>query len=137
MQENPQKIDPDSGLPFCVFHNDRVEHFYCETHKVTPHLIRPQAAGSVLRSGIPSRTVKSLTFIMFQTLRSTSILLRLGLMREIFPSPWLITTGMVKKDWGATCLISTMRMTMKIWWTTAMMRSRSETVFDSVSYGIA
>lgn len=29
MQENPQKIDPDSGLPFCVFHNDRVEHFYC------------------------------------------------------------------------------------------------------------
>ena len=35
MQDNPQKIDPDSGLPFCVFHNDRVEHFYCEAHKVT------------------------------------------------------------------------------------------------------
>lgn len=24
MQENPQRIDPDSGLPFCVFHSDRV-----------------------------------------------------------------------------------------------------------------
>ena len=39
MQENPQNIDPDSGLPYCVFHNDRVEHFYCEAHKVTPPLI--------------------------------------------------------------------------------------------------
>lgn len=29
MMENPQKIDPESGLPFCVFHGDRVEHFYC------------------------------------------------------------------------------------------------------------
>jgi hypothetical protein len=34
MLENPQKIDPESGLPFCVFHGDRVEHFYCESHKV-------------------------------------------------------------------------------------------------------
>jgi len=24
MKENPQKIDPDSGLPYCVFHPDRV-----------------------------------------------------------------------------------------------------------------
>ena len=24
MQENPPKIDQESGLPFCVFHNDRV-----------------------------------------------------------------------------------------------------------------
>ena len=24
MKEKPQKIDPDSGLPFCVFHPDRV-----------------------------------------------------------------------------------------------------------------
>lgn len=29
-----QKYDPDSGLPFCLFHPDRVEHFYCETHHV-------------------------------------------------------------------------------------------------------
>jgi hypothetical protein len=35
MQENPQKIDPDSGLPFCVFHSDRVEHFYCDSHKTS------------------------------------------------------------------------------------------------------
>lgn len=34
MRENPQRIDQESGLPFCVFHNDRVEHFYCQTHKV-------------------------------------------------------------------------------------------------------
>jgi hypothetical protein len=33
-QENPQKIDPDSGLPFCTFHPDRVEHFFCCSHKV-------------------------------------------------------------------------------------------------------
>ena len=32
MKEKPQKIDPDSGLPFCVFHSDRVEHFYCTAH---------------------------------------------------------------------------------------------------------
>ncbi len=32
MKEKPQKIDPDSGLPFCVFHPDRVEHFYCAVH---------------------------------------------------------------------------------------------------------
>ena len=24
MRENPQRIDQESGLPFCVFHNDRV-----------------------------------------------------------------------------------------------------------------
>lgn len=24
LHENPQKIDPDTGLPFCVFHPDRV-----------------------------------------------------------------------------------------------------------------
>lgn len=46
MRENPQRIDQESGLPFCVFHNDRVEHFYCETHKVHSHLVRPQGAGS-------------------------------------------------------------------------------------------
>jgi hypothetical protein len=34
MQENGQNIDPDSGLPFCTFHPDRVEHFYCTSHKV-------------------------------------------------------------------------------------------------------
>lgn len=34
MQQNPQKIDPDSGLPYCTFHGDRVEHFYCSSHKV-------------------------------------------------------------------------------------------------------
>ena len=44
MRENPQRIDQESGLPFCVFHNDRVEHFYCETHKVHFHLDRPQGA---------------------------------------------------------------------------------------------
>ena len=49
MQDNPQKIDPDSGLPFCVFHNDRVEHFYCEAHKVTQILLRLLAAVSALR----------------------------------------------------------------------------------------
>jgi hypothetical protein len=32
--ENPQRYDPDSGLPFCVFHSDRIEHFHCETHAV-------------------------------------------------------------------------------------------------------
>lgn len=35
-QANPQKIDPDSGLPFCTFHPDRVEHFFCCSHKVSP-----------------------------------------------------------------------------------------------------
>lgn len=33
-QEHPQRYDDESGLPFCVFHSDRVEHFYCESHKV-------------------------------------------------------------------------------------------------------
>ena len=49
MRENPQRIDQESGLPFCVFHNDRVEHFYCETHKVPQFLFRPQDAESVSR----------------------------------------------------------------------------------------
>jgi hypothetical protein len=135
MQENPQKIDPDSGLPFCVFHNDRVEHFYCEAHKVTPRLFRPLAAGSALRSGIPSRTAKSSTSITFQTPRSTSILSRPGLMREIFPSPWLITTGTGRRGLATTCLTSTTTTTMRIWWTTVTTRSKSEIVFDCVSDG--
>jgi hypothetical protein len=28
-----QQIDKESGLPYCVVHNDRVEHFFCEFHK--------------------------------------------------------------------------------------------------------
>ena len=40
MKENPQKYDPDSGLPFCIFHSDRVEHFFCESHKVNLFLIQ-------------------------------------------------------------------------------------------------
>ena len=46
MNENPLRIDPDSGLPFCVFHNDRVEHFYCEAHKVRLLIARPPAVES-------------------------------------------------------------------------------------------
>jgi hypothetical protein len=59
MQENPQKIDPDSGLPFCVFHNDRVEHFYCEAHRVLFSLkLRPQAAEYVYKSDTLDPTAK-------------------------------------------------------------------------------
>lgn len=58
MQENPQRIDPDSGLPFCVFHNDRVEHFYCEAHKVTSPLLRHQDVGFALRLAILSMTAR-------------------------------------------------------------------------------
>ena len=72
MQENPQKIDPDSGLPFCVFHNDRVEHFYCEAHKVISALYRPLAAESAFRSATRSQTAKSSTSTWFLTLSSTS-----------------------------------------------------------------
>lgn len=28
-------VDPESGLEFCEFHNDRVKHFFCMKHKVT------------------------------------------------------------------------------------------------------
>lgn len=58
MQENPQKIDPDSGLPFCVFHTDRVEHFYCEGHKVTSKLWRHQGAEFALKSDTQNLIVK-------------------------------------------------------------------------------
>lgn len=34
LSKAPPRFDPTSGLPFCPFHSDRVEHFYCETHKV-------------------------------------------------------------------------------------------------------
>lgn len=47
--ENPQKIDPESGLPFCVFHGDRVEHFYCESHKVIYNKFRHLVAVFVLK----------------------------------------------------------------------------------------
>lgn len=40
MANSVQKYDPDSGLPFCLFHPDRVEHFYCDTHKVFFNLFR-------------------------------------------------------------------------------------------------
>lgn len=69
MQENPPKIDPDSGLPFCVFHNDRVEHFFCEAHKVFLIIFRHQDAGSVSKSVIPSLTARLLTYIMSQILK--------------------------------------------------------------------
>jgi hypothetical protein len=58
MQENPQKIDPDSGLPFCVFHNDRVEHFYCEAHKVISILVRPLDVESVSKLVTPNLIAK-------------------------------------------------------------------------------
>ena len=58
MQENPQRIDPDSGLPFCVFHNDRVEHFYCEAHKVVADRVRLRGAACASRSGTPSLTAR-------------------------------------------------------------------------------
>lgn len=70
MQENPQKIDPDSGLPFCVFHNDRVEHFYCEAHKVDPFLVRLLDAECAYRSGTLRQTVRCWTCTTCQTLRS-------------------------------------------------------------------
>lgn len=28
-------VDPESGLEFCEFHNDRVKHFFCMKHKAT------------------------------------------------------------------------------------------------------
>lgn len=40
VQDHKQKhdlnpgIDPDSGLPFCTSHPERVDHFFCCTHKV-------------------------------------------------------------------------------------------------------
>lgn len=71
MQENPQKIDPDSGLPFCVFHNDRVEHFYCEAHKVISPLFRPLAAEFAYKSAIRRQIAKSLTSMWSLILNST------------------------------------------------------------------
>lgn len=38
--ENPTKIDPSSGIPFCVFHPERVEHFYCKSHLVIQSLMQ-------------------------------------------------------------------------------------------------
>ncbi len=32
LRDRPPRVDPDSGLMFCVFHPDRVEHFFCTTH---------------------------------------------------------------------------------------------------------
>ena len=46
--ENPIKIDPASGLPFCAFHPDRVEHFYCKSHKVL--ILLSRAPGAVFAS---------------------------------------------------------------------------------------
>lgn len=71
MQDNPQKIDPDSGLPFCVFHNDRVEHFYCEAHKVRPQTRRYPDAESASKSGTRRLTAACWTSTTCQTLRST------------------------------------------------------------------
>ncbi|CAK83231.1 unnamed protein product (macronuclear) [Paramecium tetraurelia] len=34
-QNQYPQVDPDSGLEFCEFHNDRVKHFFCMKHKVT------------------------------------------------------------------------------------------------------
>ena len=53
-----QKYDPDSGLPFCLFHPDRVEHFYCETHRVTrtsyeEHGVQDLHRGGPLPPGVP------------------------------------------------------------------------------------
>lgn len=73
MQENPQKMDPDSGLPFCVFHNDRVEHFYCEAHKVNLWLLRLLDAEFVYKSGIQRPIVTCLTCTMSQILKNISI----------------------------------------------------------------
>ena len=71
MQENPPRIDPDSGLPFCVFHNDRVEHFFCEAHKVYLIIFRLQGAESVSKLVTLSLIAKSSTFIMCQTRKGT------------------------------------------------------------------
>ena len=58
MQENPQKIDQESGLPFCVFHNDRVEHFYCEAHKVLIIWSRHQDAEFAYKLDILNQNAK-------------------------------------------------------------------------------
>ena len=39
LSKAPPRYDPTSGLPYCPFHGDRVEHFYCETHKVHSELV--------------------------------------------------------------------------------------------------
>ena len=58
MMENPQKIDPDSGLPFCVFHPDRVEHFFCTAHNVLVlFTVRVQAVEFVSKSDTTNLTV--------------------------------------------------------------------------------
>ena len=62
--ENPQKIDRDSGLPFCVFHMDRVEHFYCKAHQVIIIIFRALVAESVLKLVMVNLIVKLLTSIM-------------------------------------------------------------------------
>jgi hypothetical protein len=71
MQDNPQKIDPDSGLPFCVFHNDRVEHFYCEAHKVPKVACRYPDAESALKSVTQRLTAAFWTSTTCLTLRNT------------------------------------------------------------------
>ena len=40
--ENPGKIDSSTGLPYCAFHPDRIEHFFCKSHKVDFTLFRAQ-----------------------------------------------------------------------------------------------
>lgn len=53
MANNVQRYDSDSGLPFCLFHQDRVEHFYCETHKVNWNLYRVQDVEFAYKWAIP------------------------------------------------------------------------------------
>jgi len=128
MQENPQKIDPDSGLPFCVFHNDRVEHFYCEAHKVLLRWSRLQGAEFALKLVILKPTATCLTSTTFPTLRNIWILSKQGYNPEIYLNHWLSITRMV---WVIIrCLTWWTTMMTMIWTMTAMAMVTGGRVFD-------
>lgn len=129
MQENPQKIDPDSGLPFCVFHNDRVEHFYCEAHKVIPNLTRPLAAGFAYKSATPNQTAKSSTFTWFQIPKPTSTLAS----QRKNPTSWATFKSETRRSpdrlmLAVSCPTTSRTNKTRTWWMTAMKKETTRTM---------
>lgn len=71
-REDPPPTDEESGMKFCAFHREKVEHFFCIFHEVRRFELSSPSAESVSTFVTKAQSAESLTFLKSNRCKSKS-----------------------------------------------------------------
>lgn len=71
-REDPPPTDEESGMKFCAFHREKVEHFFCIFHEVRRFELSSPSAESASTFVTKAQSAESLTFLKSNRCKSKS-----------------------------------------------------------------